>query len=143
MPGSLYDVIMVVNKLRLVRIARIALLAILVAALAPTLSSLFSQQLQRGSGTAWIEICRAGGGTAWVALADRKGEKAPSDAPAHGLQHCPYCALHADALPHAPALLQPTVAATPGFLMPAAFLHAPHTAHAWQPAQSRAPPARV
>ena len=103
------------------------MLAMLMAALAPAISQL----LQRGSSTAW------------VAVGDLQTKQTPTKGQPHLLDHCPYCSLQAHALPAVPAL--PTVAAAPlpGFREPAAFLHAPHTAHAWRPAQSRAPPSRA
>ncbi|MFY9459078.1 MAG: DUF2946 domain-containing protein [Aquabacterium commune] len=130
---------MLPTRVRLQRAAWIALLAMLMAALAPAISQL----LQRGSSTAWVEICRAGGGTAWVAVGDLQSKQTPTKGQPHLLDHCPYCSLQAHALPAVPAL--PTVAAAPlpGFREPTAFLHAPHTAHAWRPAQSRAPPSRA
>lgn len=133
---------MLLPRVRLQRAAWIALLAMLMAALAPAISQL----LQRGSSTAWVEICRAGGGTAWVAVADLSAQDTqptPAKGQPHLLDHCPYCSLHAHALPPVPAQPRLAAAALPGFLEPAAFLHAPHTAHAWRPAQSRAPPSWV
>lgn len=133
---------MLLPRVRLQRAAWIALLAMLMAALAPAVSQL----LQRGSSTAWVEICRAGGGTAWVAVADLRAQDTqptPAKGQPHLLDHCPYCSLQAHALPPVPAQPQLAAAALPGFLEPAAFLHAPHTAHAWRPAQSRAPPSWV
>ena len=130
---------MLLPRVRLQRAAWIALLAMLMAALAPAMSQL----LQRGSSTAWVEICRAGGGTAWVAVGDLQTNQTPSKGQPHLLDHCPYCSLQAHALPHVPALLSVFAAPLPDFREPAAFLHAPHTAHAWRPAQSRAPPSRA
>jgi len=127
------------------------LLAVLMAALAPAVSQL----LQRGGGVSWVEICRAGGGTAWVAVADlsatdlsvaapsQGSDPMPSKGQPHLLDHCPFCRLQSHALPSVPTLGTLAAAALPPFRVPAAFLHAPHTAHAWQPAQSRAPPASV
>ncbi len=126
-------------RAHLQRAAWIALLAMLMAALAPAVSQL----LQRSTSAAWVEICRAGGGTAWVAVADLQGEQTPTKGQPHLLDHCPYCSLQAHALPLLPALPAVTAAPLPGFREPAAFLHAPHTAHAWRPAQSRAPPSLV
>lgn len=142
---------MFTTRLPLRRAAWIALLAMLMAALAPAVSQL----LQRGGGVSWVEICRAGGGTAWVAVADLSVTDLSVAAPSQGsdpmsskgqphlLDHCPYCSLQAHALPPVPTLGTLAAAPLPPFRVPAAFLHAPHTAHAWQPAQSRAPPAWV
>lgn len=118
------------------------MLAMLMAALAPAVSQL----LQRGSSTSWVEICRAGGGTAWVAVGDLGGQRdpqMPAKGQPHLLDHCPYCSLQAHALPPVTAPSPIGSVPLPAFLEPAAFLHAPHTAHAWRPTQSRAPPSLV
>lgn len=127
------------TRARLRMAAWIALLAMLVAAVAPA----WSQLMQRGTATSWVEVCRGNGGTAWVAISELRSDQTPSKGQPHLLDHCPYCTLQAQALPPLPAL--PTVAAAslPHFRVPAAFLHAPDTAHVWQPAQSRAPPPRA
>lgn len=130
---------MLLTRARLHRAAWIALLAMLMAAVAPALSQL----LQRGTTTSWVEVCRAGGGTAWVAVAELQTEQTPSKGQPHLLDHCPYCSLQAHALPSVPATPVVASAPLPAFREPAAFLHAPHTAHAWRPAQSRAPPSRA
>lgn len=132
--------------------AWIAFLAILLAACAPTLSQLSRSQ----HAVAWVQVCRAQGGTTWVAL-DAGGASqagAPSGDPTPGaptplrgqphlLDHCPYCSLHTDALPPMPAMPRIAQAGVATPQVPRAFLHAPHTAHPWRPAQSRAPPSLV
>ena len=65
----------------------------------------------------------------------------PGDPGHRVLDHCPYCALHADL-----ALLPPPRAADsqrlPAFSeFPVAFLRAPHANLVWSAAQPRAPPA--
>jgi hypothetical protein len=56
------------------------------------------------------------------------------------LDHCPYCALHADlALPIESRTTDPGVAAA-FHELPPAFLRAPRATLVWSSAQSRAPP---
>lgn len=135
--------------------AWVAFLAILLVACAPTLSQLSQSQ----HAVSWVQVCRAQGGTAWVAL-DAMGASQvsdpsadPSDDPSryptplrgqpHLLDHCPYCSVHTDALPPTPALPRVAQVGVAALQVPRAFLHAPHTAHPWRPAQSRAPPSLV
>ena len=61
----------------------------------------------------------------------------------HPLEHCPYCALHADLalLPNPPIDDGGRALAFSAF--PAAFLQAPRANHAWSASQPRAPPHRV
>ena len=76
-----------------------------------------------------VDVCSAYGSSG----------SAPADGQ-HALEHCPYCALHADlALPptanaafEAPLRLR---------ALPVAFLQAPRASAVWATAQPRAPPA--
>jgi len=112
-----------------------ALVAVLMVALAPTISF----ALGAGSSRAWIEVCSSTG-SKWVRTQADPAEPTPLTAAAHPFEHCPYCSLQADALPvplAPPDLPLPPPAADD---MPAVFLHAARTLHAWVHAQPRAPP---
>jgi len=116
----------------------LALFAMLAMALLPTLSHALSSA--RGDGT-WTEICTPQG-MRLVVVETQSGERAPDPvgAAAH-LEHCPYCAQSAGTLgmPPAPVGVVPLPVASAE--LPALFLQAPHTLHAWRSAQPRAPPA--
>ena len=103
----------------------IAALAILAATLAPTVSRLLF--VAHGG----FDVCST----------DAAGKPAPGD-PGHAvLDHCPFCALHADlALPPSPPALAARVAVA-FRAVPLAFLSAPRLAGVWSTAQPRAPPA--
>ena len=90
--------------------------------------------------SSWAEVCTPQGMRA-VSLAADSGVDEPSPARADAaLEHCPYCATSAVALGMPPAAI--TVSRLPalGAELPALFLQAPHTLHAWRSAQPRAPP---
>lgn len=114
--------------------AWIAVLAFLVSAFAPALAQAFASN----DATPWAELCSV------HAPASSQGPaKDPARGAAHPLEHCPACALHLDAFavpPAAPTLLLAPLGAD---AEPAAFLHAPHTLHAWRQAQPRGPPLPV
>lgn len=116
----------------------LAALATLVAALAPGLSQAMGRQGSPAS-SMWVEVCRAGG-SAWVAVSDLAPGQTPAKAQVHLFDHCPYCALHIDALPPGPALPALPLPTVTGQAEPTAFLRAPRTLHAWAHAQPRAPP---
>lgn len=106
------------------------LIAVIAALLVALLAPAYAGGLRIGS---WTQIC-TGTGMAWVQV--------PGDDPSapHTGNHCPWCAAQPGlALPPTPPLA-PWLHATPAHAMPAAFWQAPHTAHAWAPAQARAPP---
>ncbi len=116
-----------------------ALLAMCFGVLAPTVSHALAAS---GSST-WVEVCTAQG-MRWVSVAD-EASAGPADAsggPAAHLEHCPACNAGGNGLapPPAPLLWAPLPALREG--LPLRFEQAPRTAHAWQPAQARAPPAR-
>jgi hypothetical protein len=129
---------MVTSLHRRRHIAWLALFAMLAMAMLPTLSHALA--LARGD-IAWTEICTPQGMRV-VAVSDESGAPAPDpiSAAVH-LEHCPYCAQSAGTLgmPPAPAGVMPLPVA--GAELPALFLQAPHTLHAWRSAQPRAPPA--
>lgn len=115
----------------------LALVATLMAAFAPSIS----RALMRAAPDALVEVCTPDG-SRLVSLASYKDltPSQPGSPADHHLQHCPYCALHAHDLALPPA---PVAFAFPpplGQAVPAAFLHAPATLHAWRGAQPRAPP---
>lgn len=115
-----------------------ATLAILVVVCAPVISQIMGDQ-------GWqtlMQLCRSGGAIT-VASSSLGQPPGSPEAPTHVFEHCPYCALQTDMPPLvSPALalpLQPTQADE----IPAAFLHAPRTLHAWAQAQPRGPPAKA
>ena len=116
----------------------LSLLAALWIVLAPTLTPALAAARHDG----WVVVCSAGG-SKWVHAGSETAPQAPDPGPArHLFEHCPYCALHVDALALPPAA--PGLSGTPlpgARTLPAAFLHAPRTLHAWTPSQPRAPPA--
>lgn len=112
----------------------------MLAALLPTLSQALA--VARGDVVAWSQICRSAVVSPRAAqslLAERSAQTQDS---AHGLfEHCPFCALHAaDMAAPPPAAQAPLLLNALSFAMPARFYSSPHSAHAWTPAQSRAPP---
>ncbi len=124
----------------------IALVAILALALLPTLSHAWAHVRGQGAG-GWAEVCTTQGPQRIAVdadgkLADTTIEPAADPAGALHLQHCPLCVLSLDVPllpPAAPAALPLALASA---APPAAFLHAPHTLHAWRSAQPRGPPSR-
>jgi len=112
---------------RLRRLSLIAFLAIFGFALAPTLSHALA------AANPWAELCSA--------AADGKAP-APAQGAAH-LEHCPLCGPGTGAAP-LPVRLALTIAPPGGAVhLPALFLHAPRTLHAWTAAQPRAPPSQT
>ena len=116
--------------------------SVLLMNLLPTLSRLGASARV----TEWVELCR-GNATVWVNLADATSK--PDDkrsvpaSPDHLFKHCPFCSIHVDMdVPVTPVLRVPLMSAWRAFL-PAAFLQAPRTLHAWRVAQPRAPPSQV
>lgn len=113
----------------------LALTALWAVALLPLVSHAMARAGGEAS-TRYTEVCTPQG-MKLVALAD--GETAP-DSSLLQAEHCHWCTpALGDAAP------PPVLPAMPGFLplpalLPAAFLHAPATAHAWASAQPRAPP---
>ncbi len=125
----------------------IALVAILGLALLPTLSHAMAHAAAQGPG-GWAEVCTQEGPRRIAVDAAGKlmdtaieTEGIGASAGTSHLQHCPLCALSLDAplLPAAAPAGLPLALA--GRAVPAAFLHAPRTLHAWLSAQPRGPPA--
>lgn len=111
----------------------VAILATLMLALAPAISSV----LRGANYAAWVNVCR----TASVAVTAAGLNSADSPGgTGHLSAHCPYCALHADALPPAPGTPHVPRDVLPAFMEPQAFLQAPSVGHVWRHAPSRAPP---
>ena len=123
----------------------IALVAILSLALLPSLSHAFAHFGVTGAAGGWAEVCTPQGPKRIAIDADDKMVDtvvADADAlTATHLQHCPLCALQTDAPPLPPAAASPLPLPLASDSPPAAFLHAPHTLHAWRSAQPRGPPA--
>lgn len=78
-----------------------------------------------------------------ICSADLARGAGPGDSEHHALDHCPYCALHADLalLPNPPVDGERRTVAFSAF--PPAFLQAPRANHAWSASQPRAPPRRA
>lgn len=112
----------------------VAIVATLMLALAPAISSV----LRGANYAAWVNVCR----TSSMALtaAAQPGGPGTADDMGHANAHCPYCAVHADALPPAPGAPHAPRAILPAFMAPQAFLQAPSVGHLWRHAPSRAPP---
>jgi hypothetical protein len=111
-------------------------IALLSAGLAPAVS----HALRAGDGPGWIEVCSAANGLRLRAAGSAQDDPASKSAPAHVLEHCPYCSLHSPALGMPPATL---AALSPPLVVqarPARFLTAPRTPYVWVSAQPRAPP---
>jgi len=101
----------------------IALVAILAVTFMPTLTSALS--LPVGG----VDVCSA----------DASRTSPPADGH-HTVDHCPYCALHAQlALPPVPSSAAGAMALRFREL-PAAFLRAPRATGTWSTSQARAPP---
>jgi len=101
----------------------IALLAVVAVTFMPTFARLLSQ------GRDGVDVCSA----------DFPRSSAPADG-GHALDHCPYCALHADlALPPVPSA-DAARAAVRFRELPPEFLRAPRANGVWSTAQPRAPP---
>ncbi|WP_028311324.1 DUF2946 domain-containing protein [Derxia gummosa] len=115
----------------------LALAAMLFGALAPAISHAIAADGHDG----WVRICSAGAVKWLPAEAVPPEQRSPASQHAPTLDHCPFCALHADLLPPAPdadsRLTTPAMHEAP-----TAFLRAPRTLHAWASAQPRAPPRR-
>jgi hypothetical protein len=117
-------------------------LSFLLAALMPSLSQALAHA--RGDVVAWSQVCRSSvvSPRASGSLLAAQADKQSSQASVHGLfAHCPYCALHTQDLAPPPATAASALLLLPlSFEMPERFYSAPQGAHAWAPAQSRAPP---
>jgi hypothetical protein len=114
-------------------VAWIACFAMLFAALAPSLA----QAMSASRGEAWAEICSVSGPKFVKASPDADSVKQQT----MHLEHCPFCATHADtaALLPLPSLAIAALA-TPAS-HPFLFFRAPRPLSIWTTAQSRAPPA--
>ncbi|MCV2359987.1 DUF2946 domain-containing protein [Paucibacter sp. TC2R-5] len=117
-------------------------LTFLLAALMPALSQALAHA--RGDVVAWSQVCRSSvvSPRASSSVLAAQADQQDSQQSVHGLfANCPYCALHTQDLAPPPAALASTVLLLPlSFDMPERFYSAPQSAHAWAPAQSRAPP---
>lgn len=111
-------------------VAWIACFAMLFGALAPSVS----QAMSASRGEVWTEVCSVGGSK----LIKIKGD--PAEPQALHLEHCPFCATHADAfaLPPGPSWSIPLPDAAPSH--PPLFYRSPRPLTIWTTAQSRAPP---
>ncbi|WCM94907.1 DUF2946 domain-containing protein [Acidovorax sp. NCPPB 2350] len=90
-------------------------------------------------GAAWIEVCSASG-TRWVPMNEESGQSGLDFQGTHVLEHCPYCSVHSTAFAPPPTPLDAPRMLLLQSEVPALFLSAPSTLHAWRAAQSRAPP---
>ncbi len=114
----------------------VACLAILWGGLAPALSHLVQPDVPAG----WAEVCSVTGAKR-VRLEDGAASDpaAPADSRLHADIHCPYCALHVDALGLPPAAPASPALLAPGLPRPEPVQLAPRTPRAWASAQPRAP----
>lgn len=128
--------------------AGIACLAILLNALAPTLSHALAANQVRSDSGSWNQICWADSHHASALQASTDASAISADdsthhSPTPGIQHCPFCSLHAGqfALPAPTALIAlppaPASAAAPN---PQWAAHHPFL---WTSAHPRAPPAQL
>lgn len=117
--------------------AWMALVAIGMVALAPAVPHALAAA--RGEAAWWV-VCSLEGSR--LVAADSVGNGAGDEpAPARAsssLEQCPFCAPSMAAAPPPSPLVLPAVA--PARAMPALFLAAPRTLHAWRTAQPRGPP---
>lgn len=121
---------------RLRRFAWLAILATLAMALMPTVSHALAHWRGQAS---WVEVCTTAG-SRLVAL-DAAGEaQQPATSAAAHLEHCPYCAPSFGGVGLPPSPLTLPLPADLATEVPALFLQAPRTLHAWCSAQPRAPP---
>lgn len=118
-------------------------LSFLLATLMPALSLAVAHA--RGDVVAWSQVCRSSvvSPSAANSLLQAQAVQQESQESMHGLfANCPFCALHTQDLAPAPLTADsPVLLGGLSFEMPARFYSAPGRAHAWAPAQSRAPPA--
>jgi Protein of unknown function (DUF2946) len=105
-----------------------------------SLSPAITLALQGSSNGGWLEVCTTVGAK-WISLSgDDSGRELPTlPAQRHGIEYCPYCSWHVDALTPPPAPNLPVLIAPPSDV-PHLFFAAPRTPHAWLAAQPRAPP---
>ncbi len=131
---------MPVTRRSLRRFTWIAILVMWASALMPTIARALAAQ----SPESWVEVC-TDMGMKRVALAD-DGMPAGGGAPASAnpmTDHCVFCSLGGPdgaPLPASSPALQPSGLRD---ALPALFLRAPYTLHAWAHAQARAPPQLV
>ena len=119
------------------RFVWLAILATLAMALVPTLSHALAHL--RGQ-AAWVEVCTTAGSRLVALDAAGQAQQPATSAAAH-LEHCPYCAPSFGGVGLPPSPLALPLATELATDVPALFLHAPRTLHAWCSAQPRAPPA--
>jgi Protein of unknown function (DUF2946) len=123
--------------------SRFALLAAWALAIVPSLSHAWAWADGRSPNV--LQICTAEG-MRWVDAATgdvSDADPASGSLGAHSLEHCPYCNAQSPwaALPSADRTVD--AADAPIQALPQRFLQAPRTAHAWRPAQPRAPPSQA
>lgn len=113
----------------------------LAMAMLPTLSHALAAA--RGE-SAWVQVCTPQGMrlvAVSAAQLDAAEEPVQTSSAAGHLEHCP-CCTHTE---HSPGLPPAAAPGLPlplhGAALPALFLHAPYTLHAWRSAQPRGPPA--
>ncbi len=106
-----------------------------------TLMPSISHAVATARGVVWTEICSVAG-TRLVKVDSGAGVVIDqSDSAAVHVQHCPFCATHADGLamlPSSRVVFSLPAAAAP---YPRLYYQSPHPLPVWTAAQSRAPPA--
>lgn len=112
--------------------AWVTLVALVLATLAPGVARALA--FANADALALGAVCSADG------AGRDDGRTAPAGAVHQLFDHCPFCALHTDLAPPAPAAAEPATLAL-RHATPALFLRAHSPLFAWEPAQARAPPA--
>jgi hypothetical protein len=116
-----------------------ACFAILFSALAPSISHAVSAS----RGQSWAEICGVGGTKFVKVSGDQDISADPVTKQSLHLEHCPFCATHADSFASLPGggLAVPLIETQATH--PSLFFQSPHPLSIWRTAQSRAPPAQA
>lgn len=130
---------MIFNRHRLRAWTWTALVAVFALALLPTLSRAWGLGAEPVAAHAMVEVCTTDG-LRMVPTAE--GQAAPHT-PAHhadAFERCAHCVLGGAPLAVPPAMPAWQVSDPRSHALPALFLQAPHTLHAWAAAQPRAPP---
>ncbi len=110
----------------------VTLFTLVLTLLAPTVSR--AMAYVQGEVAPWGVICSVDDKTM------SEQSRNPSAPVAHVLDQCPYCSLQSDATGLPPAAMAQVVPSVLAHAVPALFLRAPRTLHAWSSAQARAPP---
>jgi hypothetical protein len=117
--------------------AWIACLAMLFAALAPSVA----HAMAASRGEVWAEICSVAGIKLVKTSTGDAAAAAQDQQQSLHVEHCPFCATHADSFALLPGHSFSIPVLDAPELHPRLFFQAPHPLPIWTSAQSRAPPA--